>query len=90
MGRNSTQQVRLLTVKGTSGSVDVCVAADVPVRRLLPALVDLVGVGQLERDHPHWQLQRPDGRQVRRAASLADQCIEDGMVLTLALALPLC
>jgi hypothetical protein len=76
------RRVRLLTIAGVAATVDVVVAADVPVGELRPALAKLVGGGQLPPDDPAWALLTADGT-VLGPATLQDQGVQDGQVLYL-------
>lgn len=77
------RRVRLLTIAGVAATVDVVVAADVPVGELRPALAKLVGGGQLPPDDPAWALLTADGAVLGPAATLQDQGVQDGQVLYL-------
>jgi WXG100 protein secretion system (Wss), protein YukD len=77
------RRVRLLTVAGVDATTDVVVAADIPVGELQPALAELLGDHPPPPDDPCWVLAKAGGTVLRPTATLHDQQVQDGEVLSL-------
>jgi type VII secretion integral membrane protein EccD len=76
--------LRRLSVHADEVRVDLALPAEVPIATLIPAIVDIAGARQRNRDRPtRYQLSRPGLTALEGSTTLAEQGIRDGAVLVL-------
>ncbi len=77
------RRVRMVTVTGPGETVDVVLAADASLRRILHLLVEEIGADLLPPDSPRWAVYDSDGQVLAATSTLSQEGVVDGDLLYL-------
>lgn len=73
----------MVTVSGPGGTVDVVLAADASLNRIMHLLVEEIGADLLPPDSPRWAVYDGSGRVLAATATLLKEGVVDGDLLHL-------
>jgi hypothetical protein len=71
----------MVTVTGPGGTVDVVLAADASLNRIMHLLVEEVGADLLPPDSPRWAVYDSSGRVLAATSTLLSEGVVDGDLL---------
>lgn len=77
------RRVRMVTVTGPGGTVDVVLAADASLNRIMHLLVEEIGAQLLPPDSPRWAVYDDNGQVLAATSTLLQERVVDGDLLHL-------